>query len=167
MTARLMIVDDDALQLRVLCDTLDREGYLTRGFNSPQAALGALKPGEFDLLLTDLTMPEMDGIALIAAARVIASVQPGHWREDRPFLAARLGERPEVVVHPLASLARAGATVMFGSDWPVSPFDPAYVVAAAVDPSRADEALTRAAALASSTRSTAATSRVSRSSAAS
>ena len=31
------------------------EGYTTQGFDSPQEALAALRPGEFDLLLTDLT----------------------------------------------------------------------------------------------------------------
>jgi predicted amidohydrolase YtcJ len=83
-----------------------------------------------------------------AAAGVVASVQPGHWRDDQPFLADRLGRRPEVVVHPLASLARAGAVLRFGSDWPVSRFDPAYVLEASVEPARGDEALTSAAALA-------------------
>jgi predicted amidohydrolase YtcJ len=83
-----------------------------------------------------------------AAAGIVASVQPGHWRDDRPFLASRLGARPDVAVHPLASLARAGATLLFGSDWPVSPFAPAEVVEAAADPQRGDEALERPAALA-------------------
>jgi len=81
-------------------------------------------------------------------AGVVASVQPGHWRDDRPFLASRLGARSEAVVHPLASLVRAGATLLFGSDWPVSDYDPDFVVAAATDPERGDEALTRAATLA-------------------
>lgn len=96
MTARLMIVDDDALQLRVLCDTLDREGYTTQGFDSPQDALVALRPGEFDLLLTDLTMPEMDGIGLIDRARRIdpdlgAIVMTGHGTVDTAVLAMRHG----------------------------------------------------------------------------
>jgi predicted amidohydrolase YtcJ len=79
-----------------------------------------------------------------AAAGIVASVQPGHWRDDRTWLSARLGERPEVVAHPLASLARTGATLLFGSDWPVSDWDPAVVLAAAVDPERGDEALAAA-----------------------
>jgi len=76
-----------------------------------------------------------------ARAGVVASVQPGHWRDDRPWLAARLGARPEILAHPLASFARAGATMVFGSDWPVSSWDPAAVLASASDPDRADEAL--------------------------
>jgi predicted amidohydrolase YtcJ len=85
-----------------------------------------------------------------ARAGIVASVQPRHWRDDRPFLNARLGSRPGVVAHPLASLARAGATLLFGSDWPVSSFDPESIVAAAADPERGDEALSRAAAHAAS-----------------
>jgi predicted amidohydrolase YtcJ len=76
-----------------------------------------------------------------AAAGIVASVQPGHWRDDAPFLAARLGERPEVVSHPLASLVRSGAHVLFGSDWPVSSWDPASILSAATDGGRGDEAL--------------------------
>ena len=79
-----------------------------------------------------------------AAAGIVASVQPGHWLDDRPWLEARLGHRPEVVVHPLASFARAGATLLFGSDWPVSSWEPARVLDAATDPRRGDEAMTAA-----------------------
>jgi predicted amidohydrolase YtcJ len=83
-----------------------------------------------------------------ARAAVVASVQPGHWRDDRNWLAARLGARPDVLAHPLASFARAGATVVFGSDWPVSSWDPAEILAAATDPGRGDEALDAAGAAA-------------------
>ncbi len=93
---RLLIVDDEIPQLRALCDTLSLEGYQTRGFDLPQAALAALRPGEFDLLLTDLQMPEMDGIALIAAVREIdpdigAIVMTGHGTIDTAVLAMRNG----------------------------------------------------------------------------
>jgi predicted amidohydrolase YtcJ len=76
-----------------------------------------------------------------AAGHIVASVQPGHWLDDRSWLGLRLGHRPEVVVHPLASFARAGATMMFGSDWPVSDWDPAWILAAATDPRRDAEAV--------------------------
>ena len=72
---------------------------------------------------------------------VIASVQPGHWRDDRLWLNARLGERPGVLIHPLASLARSGATLLIGSDWPVSGWDPVAILQAASDPDRGEEAV--------------------------
>lgn len=68
---RLMIVDDETAQMRALCETLTLEGYVTSGFDSPLAALEAMRPDAYDLLLTDLMMPKMDGIELIAAARSI------------------------------------------------------------------------------------------------
>jgi predicted amidohydrolase YtcJ len=74
-------------------------------------------------------------------AGIVASVQPGHWGDDRRFLAGRLGDRPEVVAHPLRCLALSGATLVFGSDWPVSEFAPAAVLSAATDPERGAEAL--------------------------
>jgi len=93
---RLLIVDDEAAQMRALCDTLNLEGYTTEGFESPQAALRVMRPGKFDLLLTDLQMPEMDGITLIAAARKIdpdigAIVMTGHGTVDTAVLAMRSG----------------------------------------------------------------------------
>jgi hypothetical protein len=79
-----------------------------------------------------------------ARADIVASVQPGHWQDDRLFLAERLGDRPEVVAHPLASLAGAGAKLLFGSDWPVSAWSPPHILAGATDGERGPEALTDA-----------------------
>ncbi len=64
----LLIVDDEVAQMRALCSTLETEGYHTVGCTSAGEALRKLQSGEFDLLLTDLNMPEMDGIDLIRAA---------------------------------------------------------------------------------------------------
>ena len=66
--ARILIVDDEAAQMRALCDTLRDQGYETAGFTSGEDALRALQEKQFDLLLTDLMMPGMDGVALLAAA---------------------------------------------------------------------------------------------------
>src|SRR5436853_4390723 len=54
--------------MKALCDTLRDEGYAPTGFSSAKEALAALRNQQFDLLLTDLTMPEMDGISLMRAA---------------------------------------------------------------------------------------------------
>jgi two-component system sensor histidine kinase/response regulator len=94
--ARLLIVDDESAQMRALCDTLSVEGYVTHGFSSAKSALKELRPGEFDLLLTDLMMPEMDGITLINAARRIDStlgaiVMTGHGTIDTAVQAMQGG----------------------------------------------------------------------------
>jgi hypothetical protein len=92
----LLIVDDEAAQLRALCDTLQLEGYETQGFSSGQQALENLRPAEFELLLTDLMMPEMDGITLIDAAKKIdpaigALVMTGHGTIDTAVRAMQGG----------------------------------------------------------------------------
>jgi signal transduction histidine kinase len=65
---KILIVDDEAAQMRALCNTLNDHGYETVGFSSPASALAALQKTEFDLLLSDLMMPDIDGIKLLQAA---------------------------------------------------------------------------------------------------
>src|SRR6185436_4657652 len=69
--AKLLILDDEAAQMTALCNTLEHEGYATTGFTSANDALDALRGQEFDLVLTDLMMPEMDGITLLRRAQEI------------------------------------------------------------------------------------------------
>ena len=66
--ARILIVDDEAANMRALCATLRDQGYETEGFTGGEEALAALRQRTFDLLLTDLMMPGMDGVALLTAA---------------------------------------------------------------------------------------------------
>lgn len=66
-SGRLLVVDDEIDSLTPLCDLLSEWGYEVTGYASGKEALEALKEKEFDLLLTDLVMPEMDGIELIHA----------------------------------------------------------------------------------------------------
>ncbi len=68
---RLLVVDDEAAQVEALCRTLEDEGYSVTGFTGAESALAALRAGAFDIVLTDLTMPGMDGIAFLNAAREI------------------------------------------------------------------------------------------------
>lgn len=94
--ARLLIVDDDTAQMRALCDTLELAGYATQGYSSPQQALAALRSGEFELLITALMMPEMDGITLCNAARQLdptlaVIVMTGHGTIDTAVRAMQGG----------------------------------------------------------------------------
>lgn len=65
----LLIVDDEVANLNALCDTLRGQGYETTGFTDASAALVAFRKGEFELLLTDLVMPEMGGVELLRQAQ--------------------------------------------------------------------------------------------------
>ncbi|MBX3664681.1 MAG: EAL domain-containing protein [Burkholderiales bacterium] len=71
--ARLLIVDDEVASMRALRDTLRLQGYDTIGVTSGQDALATLRQTSFDVLLTDLMMPGMDGVELLTAAREIDS----------------------------------------------------------------------------------------------
>ena len=64
---RIIVVDDEAELMSALCEMLAGQGYETAGFLTGAEALAVLKEREFDLLLTDLMMPGMDGIELIRA----------------------------------------------------------------------------------------------------
>jgi signal transduction histidine kinase len=93
---RLLVVDDDASQMRALCTTLEMEGYPCTGFTSPRQALGAFNPTQFDLVLTDLTMPDMNGIDFLRALRerdptVIGIVMTGQGTIDSAVAAMKAG----------------------------------------------------------------------------
>jgi len=63
--ARVLIVDDETSQRHALCNTLRDYGYDTVGMGSAREALSLLDKERFDLLLSDLMMPEMSGIELL------------------------------------------------------------------------------------------------------
>ena len=65
---RLLIVDDEVELKLALCETLAEEGYATVGAASGEEALKALARQDFDLLLSDLMMPGMDGVQLLRKA---------------------------------------------------------------------------------------------------
>src|SRR4030042_4329770 len=67
-SGRLLIVDDEIDLGKSLCGILTEVGYETVGFSSGKDALKALKEQDFDLLLSDLVMPEIDGITLLRSA---------------------------------------------------------------------------------------------------
>lgn len=94
--AKLLIVDDETAQMEALCNTLEHEGYQTTGFTSANEALAALREQEFDLVLTDLMMPEMDGITLLRSAleidrNLVGIVMTGHGTIDTAVEAMKIG----------------------------------------------------------------------------
>ena len=64
----IIVVDDEPELRNILVEGLSAQGFEVIGCSSGQQALAELRHKEFDLLLTDLMMPEMDGIALLEAA---------------------------------------------------------------------------------------------------
>lgn len=65
---KVMVVDDEPTLVSVVSEMSTNLGYETTGFGSAKKALSALLEENFDILLTDVVMPEMDGIELLHAA---------------------------------------------------------------------------------------------------
>jgi CheY-like chemotaxis protein len=68
MPSILLIDDDDTMRL-TLCRSLERAGYETHATGNGRAALKCLREAPVDLILTDILMPEMEGIELILSLR--------------------------------------------------------------------------------------------------
>ena len=67
--ATILAVDDSASIRQLVAFTLKDAGYDVTQANDGQQALGAAKSGQFDLVLTDVNMPNMDGISLTRELR--------------------------------------------------------------------------------------------------
>src|ERR1700733_2877643 len=62
---RILVVDDEKVIRDMLADFLGMEGYVVRTAEDGAAALGELGRGHYDLVISDLKMPRMGGIALL------------------------------------------------------------------------------------------------------
>jgi adenylate cyclase len=61
VSALVLVVDDQELNRRLLCDLLEANGYRSESTDSGQAALNMLASLRFDLVLLDVMMPGIDG----------------------------------------------------------------------------------------------------------
>jgi two-component system OmpR family response regulator len=66
---RLLIIEDDTELRSALHTLLSQRGYAVESLESGREGLNALLTQEYDLAIVDLTLPELDGIALIRALR--------------------------------------------------------------------------------------------------
>jgi signal transduction histidine kinase/DNA-binding response OmpR family regulator/nitrate/nitrite-specific signal transduction histidine kinase len=73
---RVLIVDDNDTNRRILTLQVKAWGILARDTDAPQTALEWIRRGDpFDLVITDLQMPGMDGLALATAIRQLRAAQ--------------------------------------------------------------------------------------------
>ncbi|HWI85086.1 MAG TPA: response regulator [Sphingomonas sp.] len=68
---RILLAEDDDSMREYLARALERTGYAVKAVESGIAALALLQHETFDLLLTDIVMPELDGIELAQRASAL------------------------------------------------------------------------------------------------
>jgi CheY-like chemotaxis protein len=73
MTKKILVVEDEPASLKILRRFLNHEGYETAGANDGLEAKELLGQSRFDLVLSDVKMPHLDGVAL---ARHLLSTVP-------------------------------------------------------------------------------------------
>jgi two-component system cell cycle response regulator CpdR len=71
---RILLAEDDDSMRRFLVRALEKAGYQVESFGDGAEAFECLQTQSFTMLLTDIVMPEMDGIEL---ARRAAEIDPG------------------------------------------------------------------------------------------
>ncbi len=69
---RILVVDDEKAIRDMLADFLGMEGYFVRTAEDGAAALTEISRGHFDLVLSDLKMPKMGGLALLGQLTQVA-----------------------------------------------------------------------------------------------
>jgi two-component system cell cycle response regulator len=68
-TGRILVVDDERLYQELFRDALAAAGHATRTASSADEALALLAEERFELLVTDMVMPGLDGLALVREAK--------------------------------------------------------------------------------------------------
>jgi DNA-binding NtrC family response regulator len=61
----ILVVDDDSLVRRSLCEVLSFEGYSCSNVGDGHEALALLKETPFDIVISDMKMPKMEGLELL------------------------------------------------------------------------------------------------------
>jgi two-component system, chemotaxis family, chemotaxis protein CheY len=71
MSKKILIVDDSESIRELVGMTLESSGYLVTKSVDGEDALEKLSGHSFDLIITDLNMPKLDGIGLVKAIRAM------------------------------------------------------------------------------------------------
>jgi DNA-binding NtrC family response regulator len=75
-TARILVAEDDPIARTALVRALQRSGHQVAAAEDGKQALSVLETERFDLVLTDLAMPGVDGIAVVERVRRMPTAPP-------------------------------------------------------------------------------------------
>ncbi len=76
LTGRILIVDDDPYFLRVLSRILSGENFLVKTAEGAAQAAQVLKENSFDVVISDLRLPDGDGLSVLQELRKTGSEAP-------------------------------------------------------------------------------------------
>jgi two-component system response regulator PilR (NtrC family) len=93
---RILIVDDEAGMREFLSILLEREGFEVACAKDGQEALDAVRKGHFDLIISDLKMPAVDGVRLLDGVQKLRPETPvilitAHASAESAIEAMKLG----------------------------------------------------------------------------
>lgn len=93
---RLLVVDDDEELTEIISYYLDSAGIAVESVNDPKLVLGKLDAGNFAAILSDISMPGLDGLEMLAELRSKGHDLPcifltGNFTMERMRDAIRLG----------------------------------------------------------------------------
>src|SRR3546814_7886629 len=91
---RILLAEDDESMRVYIGRALERAGYTVTSVDRGTAALPLVATGGFDLLLTDIVMPEMDGIELAQRAVALAPAMRVMFITGFAAVALNRGEGP-------------------------------------------------------------------------
>ena len=111
---KILVVDDSNSIRDMVCFTLKSAGYQTVEASDGQQGLNTAKTGKFDLVISDVNMPNMDGITLCSELRKLPSFK------FTPILMLTTESSGDMKQRGKA----AGAT-----GWLVKPFNPEKLIA--------------------------------------
>jgi DNA-binding NtrC family response regulator len=115
--ARVLLADDDEIFLEILAETVEEAGGEVELASDGVAALEQLSAGDFDILISDLNMPRMDGLTLLRQVRalyphILSILITGFGSLESAIQALRLGaydyiQKPFMVEHVAATIRNA------------------------------------------------------------
>jgi DNA-binding NtrC family response regulator len=73
---RVLVVDDEAGICEMIRDVLTDSGYQVETFTDPKRALEAYRPGGYEVVVTDIRMPKVDGLSVLEHVRSRSPAPP-------------------------------------------------------------------------------------------
>ena len=85
----ILVVEDDAKLNRIVCDSLTNGGYSAKGCLNPNEAYDMMYSNLYDLIISDIMMPEVDGFEFAETVRSLNKTIPILFMTARDDIASK------------------------------------------------------------------------------